>query len=354
MFFSMEKGAVQAIIADKLGVSQGTVSRALHNKPGIGQEVRAKVLEAARRLGYQLPRANGDDLDDGNGDFVGVLVHAPPHLRWRRSGYLEGMSGAAPALDVTLVLHHVARADCHGVLDPQRQPPLMRRGKIKSLILVFRWPHNVVQQLASRYTCISLQHEYPGTSIATISLNHRQAMHEMMAHLKKLGHEKIGFVGRCAELSWSRARFAGYVDSLCQLGMEHLPERVIDLPSTLLEAYDETGEAWNGCVDQVIKAKRAGVTAWMAASDFAAGWICRGLSRRGVRVPEELSITGFDAAGPAPDDCLAITSVSVPFEAMGAAALRMAVNRFCGPLDPPAGLVFDCPFVPGKTTAARR
>src|SRR5271170_4073670 len=154
------RAPVQALIAESLQLSQGTVSRALRNRPGIRPEVRIKVLEAASQLGYQLPNSGLEETHaTEQGHFAGVLLHAP-HDRWRgRDGYLMGVSAAAPNLNVTLVLHHVNTIDCESILQPANQPPVMRRGLMKAIILVFRWPHQVVRDLSHRFACVSLQHE---------------------------------------------------------------------------------------------------------------------------------------------------------------------------------------------------
>jgi LacI family transcriptional regulator len=351
------KPAVQAAIAEQLNLSQGTVSRALRNRPGIRPQIRAKVLEAASEHGYQLPSLEGSAQDPqvkAQGHIIGVLVHSP-HARWRREGYLIGMSAAAPNLDVTLVLQHIRSQECRQILFPRFQPPVMRNGLLKALVLVFRWPDDVVRELSRQYTCISMQHEYPGIRLDVIGVNHRQAMHEMMERLYRFGHRQIGFVGRCGDLSWSRARFAGYVDSLCQFGLEYSPDRVVDVTAESLAGYDEQeDEMWLQYVNRIEAKVRGGVQAWMASSDYAAECLRRGLMRRGLRVPEDVSITGFDAAQ---TDAIAdspLDTVSVPMEAMGAEALKRAVERLKNPALEPSHVTFSCALRPGKSSGPPR
>lgn len=350
------KQPVQASIAQKLNLSQGVVSRALRSKPGVRPQIRAKVLEAASECGYRLPSANAE-VDDpnllANGHIVGVLVHSP-HARWRREGYLIGMSAAAPELNVTLVLQHISSEECRQILFPRFQPPVMRNGLMKAAILIFRWPDEVVHELSRQFTCISMQHEYPGIPMDVIGVNHRQAMQEMMEHLHGLGHRRIGFVGRCGTLSWSRARFAGYVDSLCQFGIEFSPEQVVDVSAEDLAGVE--GQAilkWSGYLDRIESQIRNGVRAWMASSDWAADCVRRGLESRGLKIPEDVSITGFDAQIDVSVDCPFVTA-SVPQEAMGAAALKRAVERLINPLREPSHVTFPCPLRLGKSTAPPR
>jgi LacI family transcriptional regulator len=344
------KAPVQSLIAESLRLSQGTVSRALRNRPGIRPEVRSRVLAAANQLGYQLPTVVVEGPATEEGLFAGVLLHAP-HDRWRgRDGYLMGLSMAAPALNVTLVLHHVNTVDCEGILAPANQPPVMRRGAMKALVLVFRWPHEVVRQLSETFTCVSLQHEYPGLPVDVVSVNYTQAMSELMRHLHGLGHRKIGFVGRSGDLSWSRGRFAGYVDSLCQLGLEYHPERVVDVATLDLEAYERPGNPWEGYVEKVMRQMEKGVKAWMFASDWSAYAVCRGLMQRGVRIPQDVSVTGFDALGDAMFGCPLLTAAAVPQQTMGEAALRLVMQRLGRAELQASHTVFNCAVRVGEST----
>ncbi len=345
------KPPVQALIAESLQLSQGTVSRALRNRPGIRPEVRIKVLEAASQLGYQLPASSEpDNTSTTEGHFAGVLLHAP-HDRWRsRDGYLMGVSAAAPSLNVTLVLHHVNTMDCESILAPANQPPVMRRGLMKAIILVFRWPQQVVRDLSARFACVSLQHEYPGLPVDVVSVNHTQAMHELMRHLYTQGHRRIGFVGRSSDLSWSRSRFAGYVDALCQFGLEYDPARVIDVATMDLEAYERPNNPWESYTDKIVAQIQQGVKAWMFASDWSAYSVARCLLDRGLKIPDDVSLTGFDALNDPLFSCPLLTAASVPQQVMGAAALTTVMNRVNNPQKQPSHTVFNCSLRVGQST----
>ena len=345
------KSPGQAIIAERLQLSQSSVSRALRNKPGIRPEVCAKVREVARELGYRVPEINDQKLDSPDGHFVGVLVHSP-HRRWRQGGYLAGMTACAPELNASIILHHIDTVDCHSILDTRLQPPAMRSGLMKSIILTFRWPDVVVNQLSKQFHCISLQHEYPKISMDTITLDSNHAMRMLTQHLHELGHTKIGFVGRTNELSWSRKRFMGYVDSLYQLGLEFDPQNVIPVEASTLERYSERDERWDSHADLVQKRIKQGVRAWMASSDWAGYSIARKLIERGVRVPEDVSITGFDAAEEPELDLPRLTSARVPLEDMGAAALQRVLHRQSHPTSQHVQIAFQCGLQLGQSTAA--
>ncbi|MGN6728002.1 MAG: LacI family DNA-binding transcriptional regulator, partial [Tepidisphaeraceae bacterium] len=283
----------QALIAKDLRLSQATVSRALRNLPGIRPEVRARVISAAAAIGYVLPTGNGrvsdDQADEG---FVGVMVHTP-HQSWQRGGYLVGMSAVAPALNMTLVLHHVGTPDAASILDVQQQPPAMRKGLVKSLILVYRWPQDVVARLCERYRCVSLQHVYAGLPVDIIGADSARAMDELVGHLHSLGHRRIGFFGLCQTISWSRSRFAGYVDAMLRYELPLAMDAVVSLESAELEGYARQPERWQQSLGEVMAQHDAGVTAWVSSGDVLAYALISAFRSRGVSVPGDVSITGF-------------------------------------------------------------
>jgi LacI family transcriptional regulator len=347
----MSRMPVQNAIAERLQLSQSTVSRALRNKPGIRADIRAKVLEMASEMGYMLPFLEQTPAE-GNGHFIGVLVHTP-NQEWRRAAYLVGMSSVAAGLNATLVLQHVGTSDCEQILSAANQPPVMRNGLMRGLVLIFRWPDDVVRELAQRFTCVSLQHEYLGVPMDTIGVNSQQGTLDLMGHLHGLGHRRIGFLGRCPDLSWARGRFAGYVNALSALGLDYDPNLVVNVDVAELEAYERPGDPWKPMVDRVAAQVSSGVRAWMTVSDYAGQHLARGLLNRGLRIPHDVSITGFDAQQDDPT-IPQLTSVSVPHEVMGAAGLKLLIDRLNGARDLPSCSMFPCPLRPGNSTGPLR
>jgi LacI family transcriptional regulator len=368
------KDPVQSLIAERLNMSQSSVSRALRNKPGIRPEVCERVREVAREMGYRIPSADrrergsvsatqGDSGEAALGRFVGVLVHSP-HRRWTRSGYFTGLSDSAPKLNASLVMHHVETSECESVLDPACQPPVMRSGAFAGIVLLFRWPREVVAELCSRnYRMVSLQHEYPGLPVDVVKLDNAAGAQSMVEHLHGLGHKRIGFFGRSGELTWSRSRFQGFVDAAFQHGVEFSTNRVIEVESRLLERYEEFGPLWDPHIDRVeAMVRKEGVRAWVSSSDWVGYCLCRGLMDRGLKVPEDLSITGFDSADVEELGCPRLTSVRVPLEEMGAAALARILERPSPGVpgakapggDPNVQVVFKGVTEMGRTTASPR
>jgi len=332
-------------LAEKLNLSTATISRALRNQPGIHPATRSRVMEVAAELGYRPLRTRHPKPGLAKAHFIGVFIRS-----WHqgiRPPYLDGMAEVAANMNVSLVLHHAPLNDAEMLLDPDRQPPALRDGLVQGAILVHRWPVSVVKYLAERFACVSIVHQFAGVTIDTVDMDHAHGMSVLARHLHQLGHRRIGFFGLCPDMAWSKARYGGYVQALCELGIPMDPSLVVSVPAKVLE--DRTAH-WNDEIDRAAGLVRRGVTALMGASQWSASVLSRGLAQRGLRVPEHVSITGFDDEDRLGIEGLHLTSTRISAEAMGAAALRRVLLRLAEPSQPAHRISFACALVEGQST----
>jgi LacI family transcriptional regulator len=334
----------QTEIARRLKLSTATVSKSLRNHPDINPETRARVLDLAARLDYRvradsrMDRRNSQDLQ-----FVGVLAYGgipdtpADHAALK---YMAGLSEAAEQHHVSLVVHHVF-GDTRRLLEEDGQPAALREGVLEGVILIHRFDHEVVRQLASRMPCVTLVHYVPGTRLDHVDGDCHGAMAQAADHLHSLGHQKIGFFGFQKILSHSHIRYSAYVSAMVRLGLP-------------IEPIAESGpEAIDEAADYVARRVGEGVTAWMCASDHSGYQLCQKLEKRGLKVPEDVSITGFDGSPP-PMGMAPLTTLRVPFQEMAVVALNRLVNRIQYPSAPGRQILLECNLVPGKTTAGPR
>ena len=336
----------QKEIAKELNLSVGTVSKAFSNYTDINEKTRAKVINTASKMGYEFDTRSRKALT-GKSCFVGVLIYGYTD-DWQHTTYFAGMSERCAKMNVSLVLHYVNAADCEQILDPDHQPPAMREGQLSGLILVNRWPRHIVRKLLKETPAVSVVHQVPDVSLDIVGIDDTGGISMLMDYLYQLGHRRIGFFGRCGEITWSRRRFGAYTDSLCRLGLDLDVDSVCDVSAQLFE--DKSFE-WDGQIDYVAAQLRRGVRAWMCASDRAGYMLCRGLMDRGFKVPRDVSITGFDNSENDRLGCPELTSVSVPALKIGAEALRRLITRLRHPLSPQLDVKLPCKFVEGLTTA---
>ena len=341
----MAKAPNQTFIARQLNLAPGTVSRALRQEPGIKPETRERVLKLAQQLGYTLRRRSKNG-GEAAACYLGVLVQAP-ESNWTHTRYLVGLSEAAAAMNVTLIVHHVSFQDCLSILHADRQPPAMRDGRVKGICLVHRWPEDVAKRLSEQFAAVSVVHFYPDTGIDLIDMDHRSGMNLLAEHLYALGHRRIGYFGYCGEISWSRARYAGYVEAMTRLGLRLNPAWTVDLTAESFDQHVVAAEVGS----QAAALMRQGVTAWMAANEWSGQALTEIARQAGLRVPEDISITGFDSSDTQPRTFIELTSVGVSLSLIGAAALQRLNHRLTNPSEPRRNILFDVSLVEGKSTA---
>ncbi|HUB24688.1 MAG TPA: LacI family DNA-binding transcriptional regulator [Tepidisphaeraceae bacterium] len=332
----------QTEIARRLKLSTATVSKSLRNHPDINPTTRARVLDLAAQLDYQVRHDSRVDNRKNTGiRFVGVMAYGgipdtpADHAALR---YMAGLSEAAESNRVSLVVHHVF-GDSRKLLDEASQPAAMRQGILEGLILIHRFDAEVVRELSNRMPCVTLVHYVPGTRLDHVDADCLGAMTLAAGHLHSLGHRRIGFFGFQKQISHSLVRYAAYATTMLGMGLP------------FEEAVESGGENLHGAIDRVAQRAREGVTAWMCGSDYAGYLLCQELSARGLRVPQDVSVTGFDGSPP-PMGMTPLTTLRVPFQEMASVALNRLVNRIRHPGAPGRQILLECQLVPGGSTAA--
>ena len=180
----------QELLAKELNISVGTVSKALRNYPDVSAKTKTKVLELAKKLGYR-PYLSNMQFTEQKTDvkFVGVLTQTP-FKNYSQIEYLSGMSAVSSELNVSQFVHNYTADTCYDVLDPALQPPMLRESMVSGLILVHRWPREIVKQLAARYTCVSIVHDYTDLGVSYVGLDNSGAISMLFDQIYKLGHRK--------------------------------------------------------------------------------------------------------------------------------------------------------------------
>lgn len=330
-------------IAQKLGLSASTVSRALRDLPGIHPETRQQVFEAAQELGYR----GGEILNSRK--FSNILTLSQGIAFDTDHEYLAGMSSAAVSLNMSLISHHYRPEECANILRPEHQPRALTAGQVDGIVLIHRWPLEIARALREKFPVASIIHDYPGTDVDVISLDDRGGMDQLVGHLVHGGCRRIGFFGLCSKMTWSRSRFSGYVDAILQHGREFRIRDVVEI--TLEEALSETEFRSGNSMSKAEDLTRSGVDAWVCSSEIVARSLLDHLQGAGLKVPRDVSITGFHTSqSTGPGSGLVMTSTEAPSSELGASALRRLVHRIEGTDASRRIILLPCSLRPGATT----
>lgn len=330
-------------IAKSLDIAVSTVSRALRELPGIHPATRAKILQQAEAMGYIAPRKRKEETPLPRNILLLTLGAdgAPP-------GYLEGMSRVAPTFNFSLQSHVSSLKDSSRVLDAKYQPPALKMGLVSGIILIYKWPDEIVQALSKKWPTVSIVLHYPELPIDVIGIDHLSGMFPLIRHLQQTGHEKIGFYGLRHNISWVRSRFAAYAEALVAFGLPVDFENVVtireDQPIVTFPFLDD--EAF----EKVIQKIGQGVRAWVCANDVAGNSLCAGLMKRGIRIPEDVSVTGFHRRQYPWAHLPPLTTTEVKDDLVGEAALRRMAYRLDHPGEVHRLILLPCQFLQGETT----
>lgn len=349
----------QQSIAQHLNVSVATVSKALSNANGVSSATRDKVMQAATDLGYQAVKTRQSDRQAGRlpkHRYIGVLARSSyqPGVFSVPRSYFGAIRELGTELNITLVPQEILHSsDDHDILNPDKQPPALRDGGLSGMLVMGQWSAEVVRELNRIAPCVVAPFTIPGLELDQIGLDHNAAVSDIVRHLHALGHQKIGFFGRCHSLSWSTERFAGFVNGLSRLSMDYDPSAVVDIAEAPLmeEGHDD---AWAEHIERAHALTRGGVTAWVCSSDWPGNQLHRGLVAAGLSVPGDVSITGFDDSEPVTLGMPPLTTTYLPRPEMGKAAIKRLIHRINDPDADVRRILFSCPMVDHGTTAPPR
>lgn len=349
----MSRRINQGTLARKLRLSVATVSRSLQDHPGISAKTKQLVRTEAEKLGYHR-RSSAFKRPLG---VLGVLI---PCYGTMTAGtqldtmYLFGMSKAAEEHDLTLAVHHFQTADESRLLDASQRPPALRSGLVSGLVLLHHFQADTVAGLARSYPVATIAHAAPEVPVAHVDSDHFAAFSGLIRHLKDLGHRRIGYVMRRSS-TIPLARLGSFIRAMMLADLPWGPQLVEEIPYNAAdEAFgirlsDDMADGQKAAIDRITARTRAGTTAWACDCDSTAYWLHDQLRERGLRIPEDVSLTGYDGFDP-PAGRPQATTVTVPFQDMGRLAITLLVERLRRPAEPFRIGMVRCGLLMGGTT----
>jgi DNA-binding LacI/PurR family transcriptional regulator len=296
-------------VAKAAGVSTSTVSRALSRPDIVDAATRDRVLRVAEHLGYHPNRA-ARGLITGRTGNLGLIL--PDLANPFFPSVVKGIQQQAGQAD-----YQVFVADTDE--DPTAELGLVRTlaKQVDGIILCSpRMKPAELREAASLATIVMVNRR--AGSLPAVAIDNGDGARQAVDHLVGLGHQRIGFVAG-PRSSWSsRERLRGLRSSVDSAGVE-LAE---------LGSFAPTFDGGRAAVDSVVT---AGVTAVVAYNDLVALGLCSALRDRGVDVPRELSIVGFDDIPMSAMVQPALTTVAIPKEQAGREAVDLLLHLLTDP-----------------------
>lgn len=308
-----------ADIAHDCGVSLATVSLVLRNKSGVGSETRQRVYESARALGY-IPKVSNQARVRALPQHIGLIVKVrPDDLPSTNSFYapiLAGIEAVCRHNQINLVYTNLPVDPGN---HPLETPRLLQEQHVDGVLMVgMCLGDEIVQMLRSRGLPVVLVDSYAaGDPFDSVVIENYAGAYRAVTHLIEAGHRQIAIVGSSPEAYPSiLERRKGYLQALSDHGLEPIwgdcrlhPEEVLPVIPELLNTYP-------------------GLTSILACNDDVAIAAIRMAQKLGWRVPNDLSVIGFDDIALSQHVMPPLTTMGVDMMGMGRLAAQLLLNRF--------------------------
>ncbi|MBQ0829157.1 LacI family DNA-binding transcriptional regulator [Streptomyces tagetis] len=323
-----------ADVAARARVSPATVSRVLNGNYPVAASTRERVLKAVAELDYVL-NGPASALAAATSDLVGILVNdiADPFfgiMAGAIQSEMGGPGGRAGGERLAVV--------CNTGGAPERELTyltLLQRQRAAAVVLTGGALEDAAHQaamtaklgrLADAGTRIVLcgRPAVPETGAIALTFDNAGGGRELTAHLLGLGHRRLGYIAGPRERTTTGQRLEGHRAALAAYGVEDDPRRTVHGRYDRRSGYEATLE---------LLRRDPALTAVVAANDSVALGACAALRERGLRIPEDVSVAGFDDLPFSIDAVPALTTVRLPLAEAGARAGRIAMGRE----EPPPG-----------------
>jgi len=306
------------IVAEKAGVSTATVSRVLNKKGNVSEKVSQKVSNAIKELNYRPNRA-AYHLRSGKGKRIGVLFADIQNPFF--TSVLAGIENLLYQSGYTLLVGNSNE-------DPKREKiqleSLIDEGVAGIIVAsVSKNFDRFKQAINYGIPILALDRIMDGISVDTVTINNIQAAQDATNYLIRLGHKKIAFISGPNNVSTSNLRRTGY-------------EQAIEEISGLNKIIELGNFRQDGGYNAMIKllSQEIKPTAVLVANNLMTLGALQALIEKKVKIPEEMSLLGFDDMPWSSSLQPPLTVVAQPTYNMGRIAAKLIIDRIQDPIAP--------------------
>lgn len=311
-------------IAERAGVSLGTVSNVLNRSTGVRESLRARVNEAVKALGYE-PSRLAQALNRNSMDLLGMII--PDITNPFFPGVVRGAEDLAYQHGQRLVL-------CNTDNDVQKEISYLsdlRSFRSSGMLIIPALETRILDSLRPHDAPVVFVARSPdGWMGDSVIADNEQGGFDAGAHLARLGHRVLGVITGPLYLNTARARLVGFRKALDEVGVRIAPECIQEA-----RFNSESGRAAAARLLEILPRP----TAIFAANDLLAMGALVAIRERGLRCPEDVSLVGFDNLDIASYMAPTLTTVHESSYLMGSAACQLLLERIEQPEDTPRQIV---------------
>ncbi len=328
-------------VAREAGVSPATVSRVLNSSANVSADTRLRVEKAIRILRYQPNRvARRLRTQDRSSKLIGVLV---PDIQ--NPFYVEVVRG----IEDRAYANHYAVLMCNFAQEEEKERlylDIMRSESVDGLIVApaHQRDRKVVELARSGLPIVCVDRGLRGIDVDVIVVDNRHGAREAVEHLTRLGHRRIAYVAGLPQIPSTMERLQGYEDALASRG--------IDKDEKLVRFGDSKHESGRRLTRELLDLPDP-PTALFTGNNLITLGALETIHGRGLRIPEDVAVVGFDDMYWSISLNPPLTAVSQPGHEIGIRAADMLFQRIAEPDRPCAKLVLKTTLVVRRSCGSR-
>ncbi|MCL6589804.1 MAG: LacI family DNA-binding transcriptional regulator [Firmicutes bacterium] len=327
-------------ISAEVGLSRFLVCRALTGKPEVNEDTRRRVQEAAMRLGYKNRKAKKTP------EVISVVLlideEEANRVFWTR--IIRGIEAAARNYGCDLLLRAVSRDE----VERGEIPAMILEGRVKGVLITGNFSASYVARFEKVDCEVVLVDNYLlPTRHDAILIADWEGCYLLTKYLIKLGHQRLGYAGQISgHWSWTQ-RYRGFQDALLEKGLIYNTQYAI--------GQEKGVNVWNAdFMDREIGRLKEMPTAWVCNNDLTAHYLIIALRKAGYKIPDDISIAGFDDLPEENPEVPALTTVRVFGQEMGFAAFEQLLWRLNNRNAQPRRILIGVQLIEGVTTTVPR
>lgn len=337
----MKWGLIMAVtlkdIAERVGVSKSTVSRVLNGIPKASKETREKIFEVANELNYS-PNEVARSLVKKKTNTIGLIISDISNLYF--SMVADGIESIAAQKDYSLIISTTGGQEEQEL----KYIRIFKEKRVDGLIYISgKLPQSCEQALQKLDIPVVVVSRYLHSTLPSVHIDNVQESLKAVQYLIDLGHRNIAMIsGDYKDIESGAFRVKGYKKALEKNNIEFKPENVFEGNFKL--------DSGINAMKKVLKLKPRPTAVFVGNDEMAVGAI-KTIKKSGLKVPEDISIIGFDNNIIARVSDPELTTVGQPEKKIGSTAMRMLDKLIRGKELQEINVYLPCQLIKRGSTA---
>ena len=309
-------------IADKVGVSLATVSRVLNNDSGIlvSDETKAQILKVADELNYKTAKQRKGRIANKKISIIGIVEMYDVTKQLQDPYYLLLKSIVEKkAFENNMRLVNIFKSN--------DEYELLEDVTLEGIVAIGKFTEEEVHKLSERTSKIVFIDSAPNDELYdSVKVNYKLGVKQGIDHFIELGHKEIGFIGERYTLGDNKV---AALDNRLKFFCEYMKSNGIFNSEYVINSEMTSDGGYNAIVEYIDHNKNM-PTAIFTANDVIASGVIKGLKEKGIKVPDEVSIIGFNDTIISQYTNPPLTAIRVHIEYLAEVSIDLMLERLKG------------------------